>query len=805
MRRDKRDESTTPSAATNAVHPLATPSNQGYKSYLLGGTRRLRASAAGSGRVTQGIVILVLLVFCCLLLAQYASWRRNNVGATARAIHPEGIPSHNSLGRKYTEKDAERSKNTWKESIENRKKREREAMQQDRSLTLLYQKKAAMTPTEFEAALLVAKKEVRAAEDAVANSRATEVERRRIMEKVVRSARETRALQEVEAYLSWAHTVFRGYGKSDVCRHHDHVSEIDDEGSLLVAASGSASTTARTFVKDCVPNSPFLHAKPDLIVDDVSGLTPLDAAVTCELMILGVDICDASMGTYLDCVLWFGTEAWSLALQPQCGSSSFWTRVTQELFRQYGIAATIGVREFRKGGRIASQRTAWKTKNLILDKITKAAVAPNTRPSLADQWGRVEATMYAPPLSCTSTNNASLKNLRVFPFSYGITSSYFSRHVTKRKLLDWNPILPGLKPLTAFVRMPKGTPYRLSYSLSIVDEYLNTLLLRFSKFSWTHIRGGPDSMRHYEILSQGTTPYFLDLDACYHKPCLSNLPHALLKQVTKLPGVSHLSTVNDSESHVETPYYFRFTKAEVSAISLWTYVLNFVAPGDIHADEFDEEEHRKLSIQLLDVSRESLSCASVMKSLFVRSGFAALDSLPRSIIFISFPHTDYITYTVECGLDELGLNYTVNYRFGTAYSDEDDDMMRPTHRNPNFTLTRATGGLLIREVLRRKTIKNYGLGFASAQKLSLPPNPIPASQEALCRQILDGWHDFYIIAWKSDAFLRDSCFEEAMRILGPDRVVIVEGEDQEFLPNMTKYALRGVRIFSRESRCELFE
>ncbi|CUG28533.1 Hypothetical protein, putative, partial [Bodo saltans] len=310
----------------------------------------------------------------------------------------------------------------------------------------------------------------------------------------------------------------------------------------------------------------------------------------------------------------------------------------------------------------------------------------------------------APPLSCTSTNNASLKNLRVFPFSYGITSSYFSRHVTKRKLLDWNPIL-----------------------------------------------------------------------------------------------------VNDSESHVETPYYFRFTKAEVSAISLWTYVLNFVAPGDIHADEFDEEEHRKLSIQLLDVSRESLSCASVMKSLFVRSGFAALDSLPRSIIFISFPHTDYITYTVECGLDELGLNYTVNYRFGTAYSDEDDNMMRPTHRNPNFTLTRATGGLLIREVLRRKTIKNYGLGFASAQKLSLPPNPIPASQEALCRQILDGWHDFYIIAWKSDAFLRDSCFEEAMRILGPDRVVIVEGEDQEFLPNMTKYALRGVRIFSRESRCELFE
>jgi hypothetical protein len=75
----------------------------------------------------------------------------------------------------------------------------------------------------------------------------------------------------------------------------------------------------------------------------------------------------------------------------------------------------------------------------------------------------------------------------------------------------------------------------------------------------------------------------------------------------------------------------------------------------------------------------------------------------------------------------------------------------------------------------------------------------------MCNQILSGWYDMYLIAWKSHRFLQDSCFYEALKALGPDRVVIVDGEDQEYLPNLTEYGALGVRIFSREARCNLFE
>lgn len=756
---------------------------------------------------SQGRYVALMLTTCIVLLTvgyQLVGFRS---GAHDKINRHDG-PYRQLAADKFSERDAKRAQTAHQKAVEHRKMVEKTAMRKDHLVTLLYQQRHNMTVDAFELALKTIRSEVRSAEKAVDDARASEELLLHQRDTTVRSVRETRALAELQKYLLWAGQHIDGYGVRDVCRSVPK----DDDRSASSVQRAQLTTEGVTFSEQmgnrpssCHAEVPFLHAKRDLVVDDISGLTPLDPAVTCELMILGIETCDVFMGTYADCLLWYGTDAWTLALQPQCSASNFWRRATAELYRMYGLAARVGVARFRRGGRGITQNASWATKNDILDKIVRAAVREPASPLVNERWGRVEATHYAPPLACRVRDSVH----RVFPFSYGITSSYFARGVTRRKLLDWYPILPAFKPLMSGVRLPAGVPYRMSYALSLTDEYLNTLLLRFSRFAWTHIRGGPDSMRHYEILSQGTPAYFLDLNACMYKPCLSHLPKGLLSDVTQLPGVRHLGTVSDAESSVRSPYYFRFSRKEIldapDRKSDFTHVVNFVAAGDVDSDAFDEEEYDQLSKKLLVESRRSLSCASVVKSLFVRAGFAVLDALPRSILFVSFPHTDYITYTVECGLGELGLNYTVNYRYGTAYVDPDEDMMRPIHRHPNFTLRDATGRSFIHHVKQRKTTKNYGLGFATAQKLQFPPNPIPSSQQAMCEQILSGWHDFYIIAWKSRRFLMDSCFEQAMTTLGSDRVVIVDGEDHEYMPNLTEFSARGVRIFSREARCDLFE
>lgn len=689
------------------------------------------------------------------------------------------------------------------EAISERARLERAALDADRRVTEAYQLRSSLNASEFQSQLQAAKAISMAADNAATQARNVFKQRHQERDNTRRTMFEQKAHAAVSNYLRSAqrHVTERRRGAAFPLRRDDAPLRY---GVNVVLTPGSE-TPAR-----------FLHVRRDVSVNDLKGLRPIDAAATCELMIIGVEACDHHVSTYLDCVLLYGTDVWDVVLQPQCGESGFWQTLTASLHKQFPHTSRKGVQ---------SSLSLSEKKEQLLDFVVRAATwqAP---PALDSAWGNVTQSPYAQPLQCTVrqvlfapkhimisegtrvSEGVNATDRVVYPLSYGVTQQYFVSKVSRRKLFDWFPILPALKPLTSTPILPAGVSYRHAYSLGIEDEYLNALLLRFSKFAWTHIRGGPDSMRHYEILSQGTVPFFVDLEACQDKPCLSHLPHDLLLEARRLPGVDHIPTVNDSFSRVRSEYFYRVSQEDAKAVgraNMFTSVVNFVAVGDVKKATFDQRRYLDLADQLLQRAKATLSCASVVKSLLVRSGFDRLSELPQSILFISFPHTDYITYTIECGLAELGLNYTVNYRFGTAYVDQDNDMMRPIHRDAAASLNTVTGRRFIDSVLKRRTTKNYGNGFATAQKINEPPNPTPTSQEELCAAVRRGHFDLYIVSWKSRRFLTDSCFDDAVQTLGSNRVVIVDGEDIEYLPNFTAYTKEvGVKVFSREARCGLF-
>lgn len=559
-------------------------------------------------------------------------------------------------------------------------------------------------------------------------------------------------------------------------------------------------------------------------VDDIAGLDPVDAPALCELMILGVEACDEGFETYVDCLLHFGVQLWNEVLQPQCRQSLFWRELTQLLAQMFpsALSGIIGAQEDDDAKRVAVRAR-------LLDLVAAAAVPSASREEqMRVKWDEVVSSHYDSPKRCTVNNNSFTTN----PISYGLSRRMYRSFVTRRKIFDWYPILPGIKPLSTSPLLPPDMKYRPTFHLRATDEYLNTLLLRFSRFSWSHIRGGPDAMRHYETLSQGCVPVYIDIQSCFYPlchwsaddegfmtqqhtmedclfpECLANLPKALMVSALSLPGLEHLPkvpVVRNLSQKIDNKYFyflpFETFRRERKPL-LYTDVINFKRPGTINHSTFDEKKYFDIADRLLEESRRHATCGSVVKSLLERVGFKDAGSLPRSILLVGFPYTDYITYTLECGLNELGLNYTVSYRFWSNLGDN-ADTPREIHRDANESAATMNGSSFVRSVQRLHG-GNYGLGYATAKKVDIPPNPQFESQEEMCRAVRDDNFDFYIIAHKSPRFVRESCFADALAHIGAAKMALVDGDDINVYLNFTEYATSKVNIFSREYRCDVF-
>jgi hypothetical protein len=106
-------------------------------------------------------------------------------------------------------------------------------------------------------------------------------------------------------------------------------------------------------------------------------------------------------------------------------------------------------------------------------------------------------------------------------------------------------------------------------------------------FGVTHLKGGWDCLRHYEILCNGCIPYFLGLDECPENT-LTFLPKELIKEAMNLEGVYYLHIDHskfDKQKYNEIlAKLLEHTKKYLSTRAMATYVLekiNYKGSGKI--------------------------------------------------------------------------------------------------------------------------------------------------------------------------------------------------------------------------------
>ena len=147
----------------------------------------------------------------------------------------------------------------------------------------------------------------------------------------------------------------------------------------------------------------------------------------------------------------------------------------------------------------------------------------------------------------------------VFPIFYGIhKSKIYEGEVVKTKEISQS--IPSLDYCT-----------NISSSKIIFEneyDYYNDY--RISKFGITQKKGGWDSMRHYEILSNKCVPLFKDIDNC-PELCLINLPKKLLSDINK-----NYPNMSDNNYNLFLGELFEFTKNNLTTDKVAKYMLNFL-------------------------------------------------------------------------------------------------------------------------------------------------------------------------------------------------------------------------------------
>lgn len=98
-----------------------------------------------------------------------------------------------------------------------------------------------------------------------------------------------------------------------------------------------------------------------------------------------------------------------------------------------------------------------------------------------------------------------------------------------------------------------------------------------SRFGYTCKKGGWDTMRHYEILANGSVPYFAGLAECPVRT-LFRFPKALCLEAMNLSGVAGLAInheVFDSQAYADlNARLFEYARAQLTTEAMAKYVLD---------------------------------------------------------------------------------------------------------------------------------------------------------------------------------------------------------------------------------------
>ena len=474
---------------------------------------------------------------------------------------------------------------------------------------------------------------------------------------------------------------------------------------------------------------------------------PFVAEATCELLMANSDQCGIWNGTEAleQCVKRIGITPWTKGMHPKCTRSPLWKKLQQKLWP--------GETEEQK---VVDARVL---RNRIFDAST-----PKRYP-------------YVPPARRTFAKFPSPSQCSfgpMFRFGFSISSSMIAKRVPPVKTWDFAPVLPSPMGTLSAAKVTRKDP---KYVFGPFDEEVAAEIYSQSYFAFTMRRNGIDCGRHLEILSSGAVPYWADIHLI-PEWAAPQYPKHLLKEALDLPGVEHIGRASP-KGPVETEYLANL------AFSDWT---NFKKPGTINWTTFNTTRYKDLASRLLDYTRKHLSCSAMVAYLLKSIGVEE----PKSVLLVNTWHMDYAGTPVECGLSELGLNYTTLLR--DEWPDDQSFWERPeaARSDPEYSAERHE--TLLRY---RKTDDRYGHGYLWTMRINAPPNPrltIQAAQEALRNRQFD------LVIYPSFP-LEKSFLEEAVRNMPAKSIVLIDVNDDvraESVEIAAKFA-ESVHFFVREA------
>lgn len=525
-------------------------------------------------------------------------------------------------------------------------------------------------------------------------------------------------------------------------------------------------------------------------LNDLVGMSPANPAALCELFLLGNPKCQGMLSgdeTMEECVVRYGTAAWTAALQPQCTRSPFWRSFVNAIDANNTLGSGGGV-----GGAPVDPRE-------LFDPVMQAHVLHRARPRC-----RRTPTPFHPPLRCSYGN--------VYPTGFCLPDSELnwwwganqtlvisdSRPKAHLKLWDWYPVLPSFVPYHETRKIQKKLGPRPRFVSGAEDEYLHTLMYRFSRFAWTHARMGADCQRHYDIIGGGALPVFPDLRTLPHV-LVSHLPrHLLLDATFQLPGIRGVVfEIGDQGGRVNTELYFR----------TWAKQMNFKKLGTVNHTDFDEEAYTALQHSLLAYARENLTCGSVVEhALQVMNATSVATAAPpppnngtsshtARVLFMGHPTIDYMTVAVERGLYELGIEYAVTLPLGEHHQ-QIDEAVDDIRSGEAYDLWR--------QKMRLNDV--YGRNFHVGRRIPPPPAHLQVHPSELCPENGTSILDHIDVVLVSHPLLRASTLHcehiLASRVAqGTLKVAVFDGGDAASTALYPTFVRQGFYVFSREASC----
>ena len=445
--------------------------------------------------------------------------------------------------------------------------------------------------------------------------------------------------------------VFSWFVVVSTITQHTIVAEKDSEATPAPLNQSSVLDTQVDFshVMMTAPRAAmFLY--PGLTLQEL--LTAYDGAAICEFLLAGLvpmppfadpskDSCrgiDDGTESMIACIDRIGGRVLDRGLHSRCRTTKWWQEFAVHRGPAYIAGKSPEIRD-----RVTVSQMQW-------------VVPPPYVPPAERTYPKLQ-----PPVM-TNDNNS------VYSLSYAVPREIVVEQVDEHKYWDFPPFVPENS--------------KTAHWAGKLDEPFYNLVLQKSRYAYTSRRGDWDCYRHYEILAQGTIPYFPDLELCNTK-CLPFLPKDELRAIYKWPSLQHINhghrldgkpvpnvvrdwihapsrvrhAINGSEAagneeKMETQLAGRFfLPARVRGHGRKHI---FAKTGHIDRGLHNESQYIQAARSLLQYTQEKLTCRAMAAYMLKVLEYEE----PKRVLMSGGKGGNYLWSTIMFGLGDLGIPCT---------------------------------------------------------------------------------------------------------------------------------------------------